>query len=329
MNVLSEKTGDSIIYYTYDVNGELISMNYLGNEYFYVKNIQGDILEIVNQSGITVAKCRYDAWGNIIYQYDDGSNLSNINPYRYRGYRYDKETGLYYLNSRYYDPSIGRFISADSISYLDPGSTSGLNLYAYCNNNPVMYLDFGGNMPEWMKWTIGVTVIVGSFVAAVATGGASLAVGTFVGSLVGGGVGLIGGFSFDENGFHFDSNKASTGFMLGSITGAISGSIGAKISPMSKLGTFGQRTIMAGVDGTLSLGGYLGQTVIHREKISLCGVLISFGSGLFSFAEPTGYKILDSIWGPMMGAEIAWAYDMLSGMNKRSNVAALRFKLYF
>ena len=67
-----------------NVNGELISMNYLGNEYFYVKNKQRDILETVNQSGITVAKYCYDACGNIIYQYEDGSNLLNINPYRYR-----------------------------------------------------------------------------------------------------------------------------------------------------------------------------------------------------------------------------------------------------
>ena len=106
--------------------------------------MQGDILELINSNGHAVAKYSYDAWGNIIYQYDDGSNISNINPYRYRGYRYDDETGYYYLNSRYYDPSIARFISADSINYLDPSSSAGLNLYAYCNNNPVMYHDPSG-----------------------------------------------------------------------------------------------------------------------------------------------------------------------------------------
>ena len=328
--VLFEKTGNDVIYYTYDVDGSLLSMNYNGDEYFYIKNLQGDIIEIVDASGYTVARYRYDAWGNnIIDPWDSGLGIANINPYRYRGYRFDSETGLYYLNSRYYDPSIGRFISADSINYLDPSSEQGLNLYAYCGNNPVMYSDPSGNMPEWLKWTIGGAVIVGALIAVIATGGAAIAVGAFVGSLVGGGVGLISGVSFDENGFHFDSNKASTGFMLGSITGAISGAIGAKVGAMAKLGTFGQRAIMAGVDGTLSLGAYLGQAGIHGEKISLGGALISFSSGLFSFASSTGYKAFDAIWGPMMGAEIAWVYDLITGMDRRPNVATRRLTPYF
>jgi RHS repeat-associated protein len=144
--VLFEKTGNDVIYYTYDVDGSLLSMNYNGNEYFYIKNLQGDIIEIVDASGYTVARYRYDAWGNIVYQEDSGLGIANINPYRYRSYRYDTETGLYYLNTRYYDPSIGRFISADSINFLDPSNTQGLNLYAYCGNNPVMMVDPSGNL---------------------------------------------------------------------------------------------------------------------------------------------------------------------------------------
>ncbi len=329
--VLFEKTGNDVIYYTYDVDGSLLSMNYNGDEYFYIKNLQGDIIEIVDASGNTVARYRYDAWGNIVHLWDSGIGIANINPYRYRGYRLDLETGLYYLNSRYYDPSIGRFISADSINYLDPSSEQGLNLYAYCGNNPVMYSDPSGNMPEWLKWTIGIGIIVGLGVATVLTGGAAAAIlgSAFLGASVGGAVGIISGVSLDEDGFHFDSNKASTGFMLGSITGAISGAIGAKVGAIAKLGTYGQRAIMAGIDGTLSLGAYLGQAGIHGDKISLGGALISFGSGLFSFADPTGYKVFDAIWGPMMGAEIAWAYDLISGMGRKSNIATIRLIPYF
>ena len=139
-NVLAEKKGSSIIHYTYDVDGSILSMNYQGNEYFYMKNLQGDILSIVDSSGGIVAGYTYDAWGNIIDQWGN-SGIDDINPYRYRSYRYDQETGLYYLNSRYYDPHLGRFISADSIGYLDPSSETGLNLYAYCGNNPLMYLN--------------------------------------------------------------------------------------------------------------------------------------------------------------------------------------------
>lgn len=117
--------------------------------------------------------------------------------------------------------------------------------------------------------------------------------------------------------------------MFGSITGAISGAIGAKIGAIAKLGTYGQQAIMAGIDGTLSLGAYLGQAGIHGDRISLGGALISFGSGLFSFADPTGYKVFDAIWGPMMGAEIAWAYDLISGMDRKPNVATRRLIPYF
>jgi RHS repeat-associated protein len=146
--VLVEKKGNDVIYYTYNQDGSILSFNYQGNEYFYIKNLQGDIIKIIDATGNTVATYRYDAWGNIIDSWDSNIGIGSLNPYRYRSYRYDTETGLYYLNARYYDPSIGRSISADSISYLDPSSEQGLNLYAYCNNNPVMYLDSTGHFWE-------------------------------------------------------------------------------------------------------------------------------------------------------------------------------------
>ena len=94
------------------------------------------------------------------------SSVAKLNPFRYRGYYYDTETGLYYLNSRYYDPSIGRFINADDISYIQPTDINGLNLFAYCYNNPVMYYDFGGAFP------ILIALILGAFtVAGMVTGG--------------------------------------------------------------------------------------------------------------------------------------------------------------
>jgi RHS repeat-associated protein len=155
--VLLEKYGTSTIYYTYDQQGSLLSMNYNGTEFFYITNLQGDIIEMVDINGNTVVKYRYDAWGNIIYSWYDtglGYNLSTINPYRYRGYRYDNDLKLYYLQSRYYDPSIGRFINADSVNYLDPSGYTGLNLYAYCGNNPVMYSDITGYSPELVMFLV-------------------------------------------------------------------------------------------------------------------------------------------------------------------------------
>ena len=93
----------------------------------------------------------YDAQVNSI---TDSSNIALINPFRYRGYYFDTESNLYYLQTRYYDPETGRFISPDHTAYLDPQSFTGLNLYAYCSNNPVMYSDGSGHMPEWLSATL-------------------------------------------------------------------------------------------------------------------------------------------------------------------------------
>ncbi len=114
-----------------------------------------------------MVKYIYDAWGNhkVVdnagVEITDVNHIGNINPYRYRGYYFDTETGLYYLKSRYYDPQTGRFISIDDISFADPDTINGLNLYAYCCNNHVMHIDptgqyainslYDGKM-RWFGW---------------------------------------------------------------------------------------------------------------------------------------------------------------------------------
>ena len=108
------------------------------------KNIFGDVTEIYQGSNC-VAKYKYDAWGNCtVYDQNDKVNTSidfigNINPFRYRGYYWCEALQMYHLQTRWYDPTIGRFISPDSYEYLDPETIGGLNLYAYCLNNPVNY----------------------------------------------------------------------------------------------------------------------------------------------------------------------------------------------
>lgn len=321
----------------FDQNNQLIGLNYSGKEYVYARNLLGEIYDIMDLKGKSIIRYTYNAYG--VPSITLGTNLSSsetliasdiaeLNIYLYKGYIYDQETKLYYCKSRYYDPEVGRWLSVDHIAYLDVESIGGLNLYAYCGNNPVMYLDPSGNMPQWLKWTIGFGIILGLGIAALTIGGAVI-IGASIGAIVGGSVGIIGGISFDENGFHFDSDKASTGFMFGTITGAVSGALGAKIGGISKIGTFAQRSIMAGIDGSLSLGAYLGQAGPHGEQISLGGVLISIGSGLFSFAEPTGYKVFDAICGPIMGAEIAWVYDVFNKFYKNQNVSTVRLTPYF
>jgi RHS repeat-associated protein len=139
--VLYESNGTNTLYYTYDVDGSLISFNYNGTDYFYVYNALGDIVKLLNASGQVVVEYRYDAFGNILFQ--TTGTLASANPYRYRGYRYDEETKLYYLNSRYYNPQTGRFLNADGLLQ-GSQTTLGFNLFAYVENNPVVNIDPSG-----------------------------------------------------------------------------------------------------------------------------------------------------------------------------------------
>ena len=146
------------LHFTYDSTGPL-SVNYNGTEYFYVKNAQGDVTGLVSASGTRVVTYTYDAWGNPLTTTGSlAATLGAQNPLRYRGYVYDTETGLYFLQTRYYDPEIGRFITIDDVSYLALDTINGLNLYAYCGNNPVMRTDSQGtswwdNVKNWFKNT--------------------------------------------------------------------------------------------------------------------------------------------------------------------------------
>jgi RHS repeat-associated protein len=127
--------------YLYDESGIIgVLYSYNGSTpqpYYYHRNLQGDVIAIYDANGNRKVEYAYDAFGNCTVKYASMSDLANSNPIRYRGYYYDRETGLYYLNARYYNPEWRRFISPDSPSALDPKSVNGLNLYAYCKNNPV------------------------------------------------------------------------------------------------------------------------------------------------------------------------------------------------
>lgn len=134
------------IYFSYDIDRSLISMNLTGPEYFYIKNLQGDITKIIDSYKNVLVEYRYDAWGNVETIYDETFfSLSSINIYYYRGYRYDIETSLYYCNFRYYVPEWGRFLQDVDVSVLNPNSFNGLNSYAYAINNPVSVVVYSSN----------------------------------------------------------------------------------------------------------------------------------------------------------------------------------------
>lgn len=147
--IYENRDDEQIITYFYDLTG-IVGIQYNGSRYYYVKNLQGDIVGILNSNHNRVATYEYDSWGKILSIKDseendivDENHIGLINPFRYRSYYYDEETGWYYLNSRYYNPEWGRFINTDRMIGANQDILSQ-NMYLYCSNNPVINIDSDG-----------------------------------------------------------------------------------------------------------------------------------------------------------------------------------------
>ena len=142
--------------YIYDKDGSPIGMQYREKDYaegvwdtfWYDKNLLGDIVAVYSSAGVKLVSYAYSAYGDTYTTYHNGgvSTGATKNPFRYRGYYYDSDLYLYYLESRYYDPVACRFISPDDLSYLGAnGDLNSYNLYAYCSNDPINYVDPSGH----------------------------------------------------------------------------------------------------------------------------------------------------------------------------------------
>ena len=142
INFLTDESGRYYGFFTSNISSPN-SRTY----YYYIYNAQGDVISIANSVGAIVAKYIYDAYGNPLKTTDgsgtnvasNATHIANVSPIRYRGYYFDRETGMYYCQSRYYDPLVGRWINADGQINTSQG-VLGSNMFTYCNNNPVKYL---------------------------------------------------------------------------------------------------------------------------------------------------------------------------------------------
>lgn len=314
-------------------------MKYNGATYIYRKDVQGNIISLLDSNGRIVVKYAYDAWGNYAAKaldrvdgkvqfnnvdpdtvfnadYEKYKQLANITPFRYRGYYYDIETELYFLKTRYYDPEVGRFISPDSIEYLDPETINGLNFYAYCGNNPVMNVDPNGT--SW--WTdfwnslagkiigtilvVATVVVVSIFTAGVGTAVAGALGGGFLASIVGGAIGgaisgaVIGaGVSIVSQGVvngysNIDWKQVGaatvSGLVSGAISGAIFGLIGASVRGIKILNASRKGLVI----------GKMGNFEQAAKSMNL-----SHYNGL------KGYKLVEKIFGKNLAAKIGWAHN--------------------
>ena len=203
--------GQSAMIYLYDAEGSPIGMKYRdGNmavgefeEYWFEKNLQGDIVAVYDAAGTKLISYTYDAWGNFTTTYHNNctaSHHANLNPFRYRGYYYDSETGLYYLQSRYYDPVTARFINSDKYASTGQGIL-GNNMFAYCHNNPLKYRDATGESVVLIGFVVAVVIAGGANALSTAINGGSLeecAVSFLIGAAsgaVGFGISALFGFA--------------------------------------------------------------------------------------------------------------------------------------
>ena len=211
----------------------------------------------------------YDAWGNHKVvdangdEITDQDDIGNLNPFRYRGYYYDTETGLYFLQTRYYDPEVGRFLNRDSVQYADPETINGLNLYAYCLNNPVEYVDPTGH------------IVISSLLVAIA--------GIIAGATMSG---LFAGANASEG------ESFGSAFLGGFLNGLLRGVGLAAGRAVAAIGTIPSLV----VGGALALsggfmGGFLGNAVTQAIsygdvdwKVSAIAGGISAGTNLLLFA---------------------------------------------
>jgi len=303
-SIVRQVTGSKILDFFYDENGNLYGFKDDGDMYYYVRNGQSDIIGILDNNGIQVVYYQYDSWGNPLTP--SGSLASTIgadNPFRYRGYYLDSETGLYYLNSRYYDSNVGRFINADDTNILDGGNYHMLenNLFAYCFNNPVNMTDEDGQWPSWVtKVLIGTAVITALAIVTVCTAGtgtvlAAVAVGALQGAAAGAVVGAASGAAFGAISHRVTTgswkgvggaalNGAATGYMMGAVMGAVAGGINGYSNYYNPPTTVhGEQQLTARGFSKADIKSIKGTNVIRTQTDGAYVYIKSLGNGKYSY----------------------------------------------
>ena len=330
-------TTETLMQFIYGVDG-IIGFTINNENYYYKKNLQGDIIGIYDNNLQLITKYTYDAWGNHKISYLDNDifvdfsptnsyNETNTslyialkNPFRYRGYYYDTETGLYYLNSRYYDPETGRFINVDDIDVIDTTKdfANGINLYVYCLNNPVNDYDINGNL-SWSEFWKGLgRIITGIFAVVVAVAVIVSSVATF-GALAIAGITLLAGtitlvngiadvgesfsgYNFMRDGV-FGGNQTAYGWFSGVfetvaiIGSAISGSWLSVNAPRIKAyKNIGDYKFSQTLSDATHMSRPWQNSIIMQKQVIKYGQMIRETSGVYKFVINGSLNNKDVIW---------------------------------
>ena len=285
--IVSESWGNNTLIYLYDESGAPIGMQYrqsgmaegLFYTFFFEKNLFGDVVAIYNEYGVKVISYTYDAWGNVTQTWHNmlAQNLyAQYNPFRYRGYYYDTETGFYYLESRYYDPATGRFINPDSHVNAN-GDLIGYNMYAYCSNNPVIYVDPTGESVTLVVLAILATSFLTGVISAVLNLGEesfsnqNMTKADAIGALA---EGFISGFSLGLAASILAATGATGGCVIGIYTiaggvGSLMGSVTYSLIAEQNWIEAGVRAIKKSVQGAVE-GAIAG--AINGSEIGIAGL---------------------------------------------------------
>ena len=254
--------------FLYDENGMLYGLiKDNSSKYFYVRDYLQNILGIVDQNGKLVVKYKYDAYGNSKGIEDtSGCNLGTRNPFRYKGYYYDDDTEMYYCKSRFYVPKWRRWLNSDSINYLEPQNITCLNLFAYCNNNPLMYVDENGHFV--------LSALLLTVASSALAGAINRLVGQFVSDVVSNA--WKNGLNFSK--WEFSTWETYVGSTLGgAIGGALATIPGAGIYLGSVFGNAASTAISMGLENATGRFSYSGVNFISNILVSGAIGLVSAG----------------------------------------------------
>lgn len=305
--LLRESYGSNVLDFFYDANGTPYALKYNGSIFYYITNLQGDVVQIVDTNGNTVANYEYDPYGKVI---STTGTMAEVNPVRYRSYYYDNETELYYLQSRYYDPAVGRFINADSLVSTDL-AVLAQNMYAYCENNPVNGEDQNG------KFVLSAILAKTAVVVGKAALGASVNVlTTFVAAKVTG-----QSYSWQDAGVAALSGALGTGNTpLKIAAGVVSGAYSAYMAYKNGASIGG--AIMTGAVSaygtTASVANIAGWTGIDLSIITSTFTDVVFGTASNSIAAAT-YRV--SVDSPKNRASTSGINTVVSATTVRKPIA--------